>query len=204
MFPADLDLEEKLKQTPVAADILRVVKKIEAIQYARVIDVKIGDGRYKPHDIARMPENKLTALLQPKGKLKIDAAVWIPWQSRFVEASCLYVRGRQPPIQNELADLEREGDYWKLLKRLLSIARQQKDSDTAGYLNSFFNGPSGALAQVIADLRLLTEVRVSRKLSALEEQGIADRLMRLGMYSQNPDVLDKELQMRAKRKWLML
>jgi hypothetical protein len=151
-----------------------------------------------------MPEEKLTALLQPKGKLKIDAAVWIPWQSRFVEASCLYVRGRQAPIQDELKNLEREGDYWKLLKRLLSIARQQKDSDTAGYLQAFFDGPSGALAQVIADLRLLQEIRVSRKLSALEEQSIADRLMRLGMYSQNPDVLEHELQMRAKRKWLML
>ena len=204
LFPADLDLEEKLKQTPVAADILRVVKKIEAIQYARVIDVKIGDGRYKPHDIARMPENELTALLQPKQKLKIDAAVWIPWQARFVEASCLYARGRQPPIQDELKDLEREGNWWKLLKRKLSIARQQKDADTAGYLQSWFDGPSGALAQVISDLRLLQEIRVSRKLSKIEEQGIADRLMRLGMHTANADALEHALQKRAHVKWLLL
>ena len=199
-----MDLEEKLKQTPVAADILRVLGKVEAMKYARVIDVKIGDGRYKPHDIARMPEDRLTALLQPRQKLKIDAAVWIPWQARFVECSCLYLRGRQPPIEDELQDLEREGNYWKLLKRKLSIARQQKDSDTAGYLQAFFDGPAGALAQVIADLRLLTEVRVSRTLSRIEEQGIADRLMRLGMYSHNSNALEHELQMRAKRKWLML
>ena len=64
-----MDLEEKLKQTPVAADILRVLGKVEAMKYARVIDVKIGDGRYKPHDIARMPEDRLTALLQPRQKL---------------------------------------------------------------------------------------------------------------------------------------
>ena len=57
---------------------------------------------------------------------------------------------------------------------------------------------------MIADLRLLTEVRVSRTLSRIEEQGIADRLMRLGMYSHNSNALEHELQMRAKRKWLML
>ena len=200
LFPADLDMQERLSQAPVAADILRVIANIEALPFARVIDVKIGDNRYKPHQLPSMAE--LTDLLRPQGKLKIDAAVWIPYQARFVEASCMYLRGRQPPMN--LAELERDGDYWKLLKRRLSLARQQKDRDTTLYLQAFFDGPAGALAQVIADLRLLSEVRVSRALTRIEEQGIADRLMRLGAHTDAPDVLERNLQLRAKKKWLML
>ena len=205
LFPSDIDLHEtlNLNSSPEAACLeiaKRLHRSLTALSSApgvRVTDVKLGeDGQgqayhWSARQLLHAPVDEIASLIRGT-KCKIDAAAWVPELARWIEVACLYsFSTHQEPLNftpteetNTLAEDEaefvREGDYYKALKRMASQGKHE------AALASYFDGASGALSQVISDLRLL-ELLAEKHLQlpfatlALELQGIELRLPRINV-----------------------
>ena len=186
--------------------VLRALTALSSAPGVRVTDVKLGgtadEGlHWTAHQLLHAPVDEIAALI-PGTKCKIDAAAWVPELARWIEVACLYSftvhqpegHGRRQPeplnflpseetntLAEDEAEFVREGDFWKALKRMASQGGKHEAA-----LASYFDGPAGALAQLISDLRLLellAETHQALPLATLklELQGVEQRLPRINV-----------------------
>jgi len=108
----------------------------------------------------------LDQAFQTKGITKIDVIVWV--KNKYVEVSniILWTKGNKyiayiPPIKKGLAEnileFEAEGNYVKVAKRMLSLAKLYKDKTNVDKLTEILNSPLGKLYLVTADMEVLEE-----------------------------------------------
>ncbi len=155
------------------------IKKIQALEDVYIGDIKCGAVGEEP--IRWTPAQVLAgkkrhagkmlpmaaALLMP-GMAKMDAIAMVA--SRFTDFSVVYEfhnKGKAlNPIQEDvmksllkdIAEFNKEGNYFKVLKRLYSIARYENDTDTVKELTTVLNSDLGRLYHIIGDMRTLVEL----------------------------------------------
>jgi len=101
----------------------------------------------------------LDQAFQTKGITKIDVIVWV--KNKYVEVSNIVLWTKRnkfiayvPPIKKGLAEnileFEAEGNYVKVAKRMLSLAKLYKDKTNVDKLTEILNSPLGKLYLVFA------------------------------------------------------
>jgi hypothetical protein len=105
--------------------------------------------------------------LKSKGITKIDVVAWI--KSKYVEISNIIIWTKSngkpyphlPTIKKTLSEdillFATEGQYIKMAKRMLSLAKQYKNHTDIEKLTEILNSPLGKLYMVISDMRILEE-----------------------------------------------
>ena len=155
-----------------AEDLLK--PHLTAIEFLIARDeMRFGLLRWTPKEVAQgykelRDENiiYLQDAFKTKGITKIDLIVWL--KNKYVEVSniILWMKGSKsyayiPAIKKGLAEnileFEAEGNYVKLAKRMLSLAKQYKNHTDINKLTEILNSPLGKLYLVCADMEVLEE-----------------------------------------------
>jgi hypothetical protein len=156
----------------MAQDLLK--PHLTAIEFLKARDeLRFGLLRWTPREVAQgykeLRDETIIYLqdaFKTKGITKIDLIVWL--KNKYVEVSniILWTKGSKyfayiPAIKKGLAEnileFEAEGNYVKLAKRMLSLAKQYKDITNIQKLTEILNSPLGKLYLVTADMEVLQE-----------------------------------------------
>ena len=116
----------------------------------------------KPAVFLKRSSKQLAAeLLHRGGMIKLDAVAWLDSGARYTEFSCVYefiirrghheksLNPQRPHLESIQADIEelgRQGQWFKVIKRLAALARAQNRS--TGALDAFFRADYGLLYSV--------------------------------------------------------
>lgn len=104
---------------------------------------------------------------QTKGVTKIDIVTWL--KNKYVEISNIifwtdssgkpyaYIPSVKQSLAENILEFEAEGNYVKVAKRMLSLAKQFKNITDREKLTEILNSPLGKLYLVSADMEVLEE-----------------------------------------------
>jgi hypothetical protein len=179
----------------MAQDLLKPHLTAEEFLFARK-ELRFGLLRWTPREIFAGYKNlrdKTIIYLQDafktKGITKIDLIVWL--KNKYVEVSniILWMNSKKyfahiPALKKSLAEnileFEAEGNYIKLAKRMLSLAKKYKNESDIEKLTSILNSPIGKLYLVTADMEVLEEFpKVVRKNKRKELNYMKDEFAKL-------------------------
>ena len=129
--------------------------------------------RWKPHEVMRgyvvLADGRKMTLeeaFQTPAITKIDAVSWVQ-NSRFTDFSIIYefrnrgevlnpaMRNVEAAIRDNIFALHHEKNYFKMAKRMFSLAMIRKDTGKLRALSEMFNGDLGRLYQVYGDIGTL-------------------------------------------------
>ena len=129
--------------------------------------------RWKPHEVMRgyvvLADGRKMTLeeaFQTPAITKIDAVSWVQ-NSRFTDFSIIYefrnrgevlnpaMRNAEAAIRDNIFALHHEKNYFKMAKRMFSLAMIRKDTGKLRALSEMFNGDLGRLYQVYGDIGTL-------------------------------------------------
>lgn len=109
----------------------------------------------------------LDEAFKSKGITKLDLIAWVT--SKYIEVSNIivwanskgkpyaYVPAINKALKENILEFEAEGNYVKVAKRMLSLAKQYKDVEIAEKITNILNSPIGKLYMVTADMEVLEE-----------------------------------------------
>jgi hypothetical protein len=178
LWPGDIDALATVQASALTLGqrLHELVVALDSLQRLRVLELKLGGTLEKPRrwtaqQVLAATSQELAAALTPDAKVKLDCAVFVPEEARFVELAVLYVltgTNGQPlswapsasndTIAEEARELAAAGDHYKALKRLQALWAQGRGRSTKQQreqLAAALNGPLAQLGQVCADLELL-------------------------------------------------
>ena len=135
-------------------------------------ELRFGVLRWTPADVARGSLHYrghtflLSECFMSKGITKVDVVAWV--KDKYIEVSniILWTKGGKPyaqlrPLKDALAEdivlYEEEGNWVKVAKRMLSIAKEKHYITDEKKLRRLLNSPLGAVYTVVSDLDLLAE-----------------------------------------------
>jgi len=102
-----------------------------------------------------------------KGITKIDLVSWV--KNKYIEVSNIilwtnssgktyaYIPALKKGLAENILEFEAEGNYVKVAKRMLSLAKQYKDHTNIQKLTEILNSPLGKLYLVSADMEILQD-----------------------------------------------
>lgn len=180
-YAGDYDANEISRESreTIAKQLRQVIKRLKKIPLLVIGDIKCGEEhgvpiRWTPDEMAagKKPGITLREALNLTGKTKIDTMAVVAG-GRYVEIGCVYLFGDdvKPPdddvlvqqLTEAMAEEERDGNYWKALKRLFSIARLTDDKVRIDRLTPIFNSDLGRLYSVVSDVDILIKLLQDKK-----------------------------------------
>lgn len=145
---------------------------------------------YAGHKTYRKHTFYLEDAFTSTGITKVDAVAWV--KDKYVEVSniLLWQKGgktfaQTKPLKDALAEdivlYEEEGNWVKVAKRMLSLAKDRHYITDEKKLRQILNSPLGAVYTVVADLEVLEEFpdAVTPKKKREELDGMRDRMAKL-------------------------
>jgi len=137
-------------------------------------ELRFGVLRWTPKEVANgykeLRDKSLFYLedaFKSKGITKIDVVAWV--KNKYSEFSNIilwtnskgkpyaYIPALKKGLAENMLEFEAEGNYVKLAKRMLSLAKQYKDSTIIEKLTDILNSPIGKLYLVVSDMEVLEE-----------------------------------------------
>jgi len=137
-------------------------------------ELRFGLLRWTPREIYQGYKNLrdksiiyLYDAFKTKGITKLDLIVWL--KNKYVEVSNIilwtnssgkhfaYIPALKKGIAENILEFEAEGNYIKVAKRMLSLAKQYKNQSDIEKLTSILNSPIGKLYMVTSDIEVLSE-----------------------------------------------
>ena len=169
-YSSDIDQFQSVRVNS-ALDAVKIVKQaihtLSSLRNVRVTEIKWADRNMSPRAFLRFSNTELaSALRNHGGRVKLDAVAWL--QSRYQEFSCVYefitqegsLNPLEPHLKSLRADikeLEKEGAWFKVLKRLAALARAEGKSTQA--FTDFFRSDYGTLYSVLSDVTTLANLK---------------------------------------------
>lgn len=136
--------------------------------------LRFGILRWTPKEVAegvkmsRLDKPiRLEDAMKTKGITKVDVLAWV--KDKYVEVSNIILwtnRSGKPyahipellqALREDIAYYVHDGNYFKAAKRMLSIAKNRKETTQQEVLLSILNSPLGHLSTVVSDLKVLAE-----------------------------------------------
>ena len=113
-----------------------------------------------------------------KGITKVDVVVWL--KNKYVEISNIvlwmkknksyaYIPALKKGLAENILEYEAEGNYVKLAKRMLSLAKQYKNHTDIEKLTEILNSPLGKLYLVCSDMEVLQDYPTAVKKNKRKE-----------------------------------
>ena len=165
---SDYDLMTVIDPKPSADQAFKefgkILTKVLAEDDVWIIELKLQTLggkkiRFLPKQV--FTKKRLDAVWPDIDFVKLDLIVRA--SERLIELSCIYKFGATATkpeeylsmLKSDIEELTREKEYYKILKRLFSIAKIKKQTATMRRLTQVFNGPLGAQYQRISNLEAI-------------------------------------------------
>lgn len=151
----------------------RIKQHISKLQYLTLKrDLRPNIIRWKPYEVLRGKKTvhgrvfTLEEAFQSPVITKIDVISWVQ-NNRFTDFSMIYEfrhQGRvlnpgmekfEESIRENIFMLHHEANYFKMAKRMFSLARYRRDSQAIEKLSALFNGDAGRVYMVYGDIGTL-------------------------------------------------
>jgi hypothetical protein len=158
-----MSAQELLKPHLTAVEFLRARKELRF----GVLRWTLGEIAKGYKDLRDKSIIYLQDAFKTRGITKIDVISWV--KNKYVEVSNIILWANSagkyyahiPSVKKSLAEnileFEAEGNYVKVAKRMLSLAKQYKNNVDIEKLTSILNSPLGKLYLVTADMEVLEE-----------------------------------------------
>jgi hypothetical protein len=171
-YRSDYDLLIALKRSMTAPQFFEaisdVLHKIARDRNMFFIELKLETTTGEKRRLHPRQEIRMTWLEKDFDRLsfaKIDVVIRV--QNKFYEASCIYAFRDGPMdqagvianLQQDMNEFLKEGNYYKALKRLFSIAVLNNNQTTLTYLTNVFNSPLGQENEKLCNLKALQLLR---------------------------------------------
>ena len=157
----------------LAEKLLKSHLTAEEFLFARK-ELRFGLLRWTPREVFAGYKNLrdktiiyLYDAFKTKGITKVDIIVWL--KNKYVEVSNIilwtnssgkyfaHIPAIKKGLTENILEFEAEGNYIKLAKRMLSLAKQYKNQSDIEKLTSILNSPIGKLYLVTSDIEVLDE-----------------------------------------------
>ena len=178
-YIGDYDADEyNTKASP--AKFKKIVRRLMHLPDVYIGDIKCGemDGepiRWTVSDVLRGKvymgnhHHTLADCIRNPVLFKLDVVAFI--DNRYTELSMIYNKGKSSvsgsefrrELELQVAEKYKEKLYYKMTKRMFSIARLDEDKETAMKLIPLFNGDLGRLYSIISDIDVLTYLFDNKK-----------------------------------------
>ena len=155
------DAEAKLKFYMSGYNFLKLKKELRfGVLRWTVQEIEQGYKTLRNREIIYLED-----AMKSTGITKIDAVAWEG--TKYVEISNIilwsnrsgkpYAKGQNitEAIKNDILVYSKEGNWLKVLKRMILLAKRNKNMRDLHFLYSIINSPIGALYSVLADLEVL-------------------------------------------------
>ena len=160
-YPADLDFYTTISSNDIEK-VRDVVNRINNDPNLYFIELKEQKGNKKKKYYPTTYSDKLS--MKNPDFIKIDLVCW--FENRFIEASCIYQVKQEKQtteeyisdINKDIEELQKEGKYYKVLKRLFSIYRAKNDKKKQLQLTKIFNSEVGEKYQIVSNVEALVLV----------------------------------------------
>ena len=215
-YKSDYDLVIALKKSEVPASrffegIAGILHRIERDKDLYFIELKLETKDGEKKRLTPRQEIRMTWVEKDYENLvfaKIDTVARI--QNKFYEVSCRYnfreVMMAQAEVIRELEEdaeeLEGEGNYYKVLKRLFSIYVLENNQNKLSYLINVFNSPLGVIYERVCNMKAMEllhqhykDKAVLRKIN--ENIRLLGGTFRIGSINKHIRKLQKELNAEA-------
>lgn len=134
--------------------------------------------------------------------LKLDVVSWLQG-NRFVEISMIYeihIRGKiinerfplEHNIKENVVEYAQKGDYFKVLKRIFSLANLEKRKTTIDLLIPILNSDLGKMYQIVSDAKTILELLERHIYNADMKYEIDQFKQRLSYIANSNDFLSNE------------
>ena len=210
-WPTDYDQFQQLtvgSATDAVTLIKDAIRALRSLPNVRCTEIKWCDTNMKPAAFLARPAKLLAAeLLHRGGMIKLDAVAWLDSGARYTEFSCVYefivrhgqsVRKLNPQrphlesIQADIEELKRQGQWFKVIKRLAALARAQNRFTEV--FEAFFRSDYGLLYSVLSDLQTLESLHgLSQKRVRIELDALVTRLGGLQLRDKGLEKITREL-----------
>ena len=213
-WPTDYDQFQQRTVGSAAYAVQLLKDAIEALRSLSNVrwEIKWCNINIKPAIFLKKPSKQLAAeLLHRGGMIKLDAVAWLDSGARYTEFSCVYefiirrgvanghfeksLNPQQPHLESIQADIEelgRQGQWFKVIKRLAALARAQNRS--TGAFDAFFRSDYGLLYSVLSDLQTLESLHgLSQRRVRIELDALVTRLGGLQLRDRDLEKITREL-----------
>jgi hypothetical protein len=180
LYAGDYDMNETVPVSSVAEAVEKFQKMISRLLQMK--DVFIGDiksGEIEDEPVRWTPKQCLKGSLLVNGvRLTLEDAFQSPTmtkvdvvgytdQQRFQDFSCIYIFKQGSRVLNpidldankglreDIQEYEREGNYFKVLKRMYAFARLKKKRRLLEQMNPILNGDLGRIYSLLSDVSTL-------------------------------------------------
>jgi hypothetical protein len=171
-YIGDYDADEyKVKANP--NKFKAIIRHLLTLNDVYIGDIKCGEMngepiRWTPKEVLKGRlvmgdhEHTLADCIRNPGLFKLDVIAFI--DTHYTELSIIYFKTKTSglstqnlieQLKTQVSELYNDGMYYKMSKRIFSISRQLKDSETAKNLLPLYNGDLGRLYSIISDIDVL-------------------------------------------------
>jgi hypothetical protein len=137
-------------------EVIERIKEIEKLYYLTEIKIQNKDKKIK-HENTKNIEKDINELTD---MIKIDFKIFTDKELDAYEALIFFDEGlkKKISIRETLMPYLYEGNYWKLLKRMLSIARYKKDNHTVNIIKDYIDSEIGEVGRYMSLLETIEEL----------------------------------------------
>lgn len=175
-YRSDYDLMVALKRSLPPSNfyesISQILHKMEREPNIYFLELKLESKEGEKRRLHPRQEIRMSWVERDYDKLafaKIDTAMRI--KNRFYEASCVYLFRDKPldkkdlieDLMEDTREYEREGNYYKVLKRQFSIAVLEDNQSRIHELTGIFNSPLGQSYERLCNMKALALLHESYK-----------------------------------------
>jgi len=157
----DVYIEGKTDHTFVEKELLKIIKNIDDNQNMFFIELKI---QYKDGKKIKFGADKIDDIKIPTQNfnnidyIKIDTIIY--FDGHFKEMSINYylnpnIKDVVKEIEKDIIDLLKEKNYYKVIKRLFSIAKIQNDKPRGKLISTFLNNYTGGEYKQLSNLKAI-------------------------------------------------
>ena len=165
-YPSDYDfythIDNKKDKKEFFTFLNELIYKIKTNIYMYFIELKV---EYKNEKLKFFKKDTIEIKDMDKVELvKLDIIIFI--NNTFKEVSVIYDFGKKKSreeylnhLKDDIEDLKKENNYFKVMKRMFSISTINKDYKTLEILNEILNSPLGELNKIVNNMETLLLVR---------------------------------------------
>ena len=170
-FYSDYDLLSTINKNITPDNIFLKIKEIlkrtlrNNKVYFKELKIQNKDGeKFKIHPHKELNKEEFIKNLDNLDFIKIDFIAFL--ENRFIEVSIIYKFTNEKltreeylkSIKEDIDELKKEGDYYKILKRFFNVFKVNKDYDSLLYLTEIFNSDLGLTYQKVSNLEAIIKL----------------------------------------------
>lgn len=172
-FYSDIDLisiiDNSLTDEEAYDEIKKILDRMDSLSSVYFIELKIQNKddkkfKYNKDNIDELSKEKFIKEFKKRNFIKLDYITFI--NNKFMELSIIYqffdkkltTEEYEKNIKDDINELIKEGNFYKVLKRMFNLYRVEGDLKKLIYLSRIFNSELGEIYQKISNLEAIEKI----------------------------------------------